>query len=91
MKGCLMILALSGILCANSLSAIRPAKNYVSEPLQMSPQDGRGLNCYFPMPFKKAARIEVVNECDTTLMLYFYIDYEEKEFDDCFLYRKRNI
>ena len=29
MKGCLMILALSGILCANSLSAIRPAKNYI--------------------------------------------------------------
>ncbi|MGN1278253.1 MAG: glycoside hydrolase family 172 protein [Candidatus Onthovivens sp.] len=62
------------------------SKNYVSEPLQMSPQDGRGLNCYFPMPFKKAARIEVVNECDTTLMLYFYIDYEEKELDEEIMY-----
>lgn len=53
------------------------SKNFVSLPLQMSPQDGRGLNSWWPMPFKKACRIEVVNECDTTLMLYYYIDYEE--------------
>lgn len=55
--------------------------NFVSEPLQMSPQDGRALNCWWPMPFKKAARIDVINECETVLMLYYYIDYEEKEHD----------
>lgn len=60
--------------------------NFTSAPLQMSPEDGRALNCYFPMPFKKAARIEVVNECDTTLMLYFYIDYTEQKVDDNSLY-----
>ena len=55
--------------------------NFVSAPLQMSPEDGRALNCWWPMPFKKAARIEVINECDTVLMLYYYIDYEERNFD----------
>ena len=62
------------------------SKNFFSAPLQMSPEDGRGLNCFFPMPFKKAAKIEVVNECDTTLMLYFYIDYEEVEHNEDILY-----
>ena len=61
-------------------------KNFVSEPLQMSPQDGRALNCWWPMPFKKACKIEVVNECDTTLMLYYYIDYEERTFDEDICY-----
>ncbi len=55
------------------------SKNFVSAPLQMSPEDGRGLNCWWPMPFKKACKIAVVNECDTTLMLYYYIDYQVKK------------
>lgn len=58
------------------------SKNFVSAPLQMSPQDGRGLNSWWPMPFKKACKIEIVNECDTTLMLYYYIDYEEIVHED---------
>ena len=28
-------------------------RNFVSLPLQMSPQDGRGFNCWFPMPFAR--------------------------------------
>jgi len=51
-------------------------KNFWSLPLQMSPQDGRAFNCWFPMPFATSARIEVVNEGETALNLYFYIDYE---------------
>ncbi|CAN5482419.1 DUF2961 domain-containing protein [soil metagenome] len=51
-------------------------KNYVSAPLQMSPEDGRGFNCWWPMPFD-VARIEVVNESDKDLNVYFYVDYEE--------------
>lgn len=54
-------------------------KNFWSAPLSMSPQDGRGFNCFFPMPFSKGARIEVTNECESALILYFYIDYEEYE------------
>ena len=53
------------------------SKNFVSAPLQMSPQDGKALNSFWPMPFRKGARIEIENECDMRLILYFYIDYEE--------------
>ena len=35
-----------------------------------------GMNCYFQMPFKKNARIEIVNEHRNALPLFFYqIDY----------------
>jgi hypothetical protein len=51
-------------------------RNFVSLPLQMSPQDGRSFNCWWPMPFQNGARIEVVNEADKQLNFYFYIDYE---------------
>ena len=34
-------------------------KNFVTAVMQMSPQDGRGMNCWWPMPFAKSARIEV--------------------------------
>lgn len=33
------------------------SRNFVSLPLQMSPQDGRGFNCWFPMPYQTGARI----------------------------------
>jgi hypothetical protein len=52
------------------------SKNFVSLPLQMSPENGRSFNCWFPMPFETGARIEVVNEADKRLNFYFYIDYE---------------
>ncbi len=52
------------------------SRNFVSLPLQMSPQDGRGFNCWFPMPFQSAARIEVENGTEARLNLYFYVDYE---------------
>ena len=51
--------------------------NFWSLPLSMGPQDGKGFNCFFPMPFSKSARIEIENESDEILICYFYIDYEE--------------
>lgn len=54
-------------------------KNYVSAPLQMSPEDGKALNSWWPMPFRDSAKITITNECDERLILYFYIDYEEYE------------
>ncbi len=53
------------------------SKNYVSAPLQMSPEDGKGFNCWFPMPFNERALLTVRNDCDTTLILYYYVDYEQ--------------
>ncbi len=51
---------------------------YNTLPLAAGPTNGRGLNCYFPMPFSKRARIEVVNQSEKKCnSLYFYIDYEE--------------
>lgn len=37
---------------------------------------GCALNCYASMPFRKSARIELVNESDKHHGQYFYIDYE---------------
>jgi len=34
------------------------------------------MNCYFQMPFAKKAKIEIVNENDWPLGLFFHIDYE---------------
>src|SRR3972149_3102305 len=54
-------------------------KNFVSLPLTMSPQDGRGFNCFFPMPFARRARIQVTNEAHSGMIFYYYVDYEEHD------------
>lgn len=53
-------------------------KNFVSAPFQMAPEDGQALNCYLPMPFKKA-KIVVENNATQDLKFYFYIDYVKLE------------
>jgi hypothetical protein len=57
------------------------ARNFWSLPLQMSPEDGKGFNCWFPMPFS-SARIEVQSECDEEVLFYYYVDYELTGSDD---------
>jgi hypothetical protein len=52
-------------------------RNFVSLPLQASPEDGKGMNCWFPMPFARGARFEVENPSESRLILYYYVDYEE--------------
>ncbi|MCM8788351.1 MAG: DUF2961 domain-containing protein [Candidatus Omnitrophica bacterium] len=37
---------------------------------------GCALNCYLPMPFRKRAVVELVNESNQDHYQYFYIDYE---------------
>ncbi|GAA4535741.1 glycoside hydrolase family 172 protein [Nonomuraea ferruginea] len=52
--------------------------NFVSAPLQMSPQDGKAFNCWFHMPFGSRARFELTSECEEeVLWFYYYIDYDE--------------
>jgi hypothetical protein len=34
------------------------------------------LNCFIPMPFRKHALIEIINESDLPLTHYFHVDYE---------------
>jgi hypothetical protein len=49
-----------------------------SLPLVGAPSGGNGLNCYFPMPFERGARLEVTSENFVTeVRLYFNIDWEE--------------
>lgn len=64
-------------------------RDFVSAPLQMSPQGGKGMNCWWPMPFKQHARIELHNDNPKGLqpsrdgkmrggiLVYYYIDYEK--------------
>lgn len=53
-------------------------RNFQALPLQMSPQDGKGFNCFFPMPFARSARFEVTSECESEeVLFYYYIDYHE--------------
>ncbi len=45
-----------------------------SLPVAVNPT--RGFNCYFPMPFRKKARITLENQCDEDIPAFFYqIDY----------------
>jgi hypothetical protein len=53
------------------------AKNFWSLPLQMNPDGGRGMNCWFPMPFRRHARIEVQNEWREAMDFFYYVDYEK--------------
>jgi hypothetical protein len=51
-------------------------KNFWSLPLTMSPSNGRGFNCFFPMPFAESAAVQITNETTEDFVLFFYIDYE---------------
>ena len=51
-------------------------KDFITAPLQMSPQDGKGFNSWWPMPFREKAVLEVENQGDEGYNHYFYIDYE---------------
>ncbi len=39
--------------------------------------DGRGRNCYWPMPFRKSAKITVTNEGKEPFTLYYYVDWQK--------------
>jgi hypothetical protein len=51
-------------------------RQFVSLPLQRSPDDGRAMSCWFPMPFAEGARFEVENQGTSARLFYFYVDYE---------------
>ncbi|HMF34489.1 MAG TPA: glycoside hydrolase family 172 protein [Candidatus Lokiarchaeia archaeon] len=49
----------------------------VSLPIQRSVRAGKSMNCWWPMPFNKAAKFEIENLNKHTLVFYFYVDWEE--------------
>ncbi len=49
--------------------------------------EGRSHNCFIPMPYRTAARIEIVNESDEMIMFYYKIDFVQvPKHDDDVLY-----
>lgn len=53
-------------------------KDFHTAVLSMSPQDGRGFNSFWPMPFARSARLEIDNREGTEAFpFYFYVDYEQ--------------
>jgi hypothetical protein len=52
-------------------------RNYASLPFVCT-SEGRAKNCFWQMPFKTSAKIEVTNEGSKTVgAFYYYIDYRE--------------
>ncbi|HPA21432.1 MAG TPA: DUF2961 domain-containing protein [Verrucomicrobiae bacterium] len=50
---------------------------FISLPIRVS-SEGRARNCYWPMPFRKRARITVTNEADKPCQsLYYYVDWQK--------------
>lgn len=50
--------------------------NFSSAPVQMSPEDGKGFNCWWHMPFAEHAKVEIISETSTPVYFYYYVDYE---------------
>ncbi|HEY3914527.1 MAG TPA: glycoside hydrolase family 172 protein [Verrucomicrobiae bacterium] len=54
-------------------------KGFTSLPVRVT-SDGRGRNCYWPMPFRKSARITVSNDSDKRCnAFYYYIDWQKRD------------
>lgn len=54
-------------------------RSFVSVPIRVS-SDGRARNCYWPMPFRKSARITVSNDSDKPCQAFFYyVDWQKHE------------
>ena len=52
-------------------------KSFMSLPIRVS-SEGRGRNCYWPMPFRKSAKITVTNEsAEPCRSLYYYLDWQK--------------
>ncbi len=52
-------------------------QSFVSLPVRVS-SEGRARNCYWPMPFRKSARLTVSNESDQRChAFYYYVDWQK--------------
>jgi hypothetical protein len=54
-------------------------QSFMSIPIRVT-SNGKARNCYWPMPFRKSARITVTNESDKPCKwFYFYVDWQKHE------------
>jgi D-arabinan exo alpha-(1,3)/(1,5)-arabinofuranosidase (non-reducing end) len=49
---------------------------YTSLPFTIT-AEGKAYNCFFPMPYKKHARITLSNEGSRNMRVYWYVDYHK--------------
>lgn len=50
----------------------------LNQSANQNPGGSAAMNCYFPMPFARGARIEIENQGEQpTRSLYYYVDYDE--------------
>lgn len=50
---------------------------FTSLPVRVT-SDGRGRNCYWPMPFRRSARVTVSNDSDKRCdAFYYYLDWQQ--------------
>lgn len=47
-----------------------------SQPVRVT-SNGRARNCYWPMPFRRSARITLTNEGQRDLSVYWYVDWQK--------------
>lgn len=52
---------------------------YHNAAFAVNPENGRGMNCFFPMPFQRRARMTLQNENQQSCNFYYYVDYEAME------------
>lgn len=50
-------------------------KGVAFESSLFSTAEGRSFNCYIPMPFRKAAKIQLINEGRSVVKLYYDVDF----------------
>lgn len=67
------------------------ASHYSSAPLNMITTQGTieskaAMNCFFEMPFRKSGHLSIVNECENSIVVYFYVDYVEQPLSDEIFY-----
>lgn len=62
----------------------KQSQNILSLPINVNPHSG--LNCYFPMPFKKHARITITNDSPFDRSLYYTVNYTLEPVGDESLY-----
>ncbi len=57
---------------------LRPVKSlaFTTNPGSKGEPVSWGFNCYLPMPFAQGARIELENQSDEDVRVWFHIDYE---------------
>ncbi len=52
-------------------------KSFISIPIRVS-SEGRARNCYWPMPFRRSARITVTNDSNVRCgAFYYYVDWQK--------------